>query len=101
MGHAGILRLARRASGVITDSGGLQREAYWLGVPCVVLRDSCEWTETVAEGWAVLAGADPARIAAGAALPPRGARSPDLGAFGGGGAAVRWVKAVERLQSRP
>jgi len=101
LGHGEIVALARRAAAVITDSGGLQREAYWLSIPCIVLRDACEWRETVEEGWAALVGADPARIAAAASAPPRGVRPPDLAAFGGGGAAVRWVEAVERLQSRP
>jgi UDP-N-acetylglucosamine 2-epimerase len=101
LGHAAVVNLARRASAVITDSGGLQREAYWLSVPCIVLREACEWRETVESGWAVLAGADPARIAAAAAVPPRGAGGPDIAAFGGGGAAVRWAEAVGRLQSRP
>jgi len=90
-----LLGLAREAAAVLTDSGGLQREAYWLGVPCVVLRDSCEWRETVEAGWATLAGADPERIRAAAAAPPRGAKPPDLEAFGGGRAAARWVAAME------
>jgi UDP-N-acetylglucosamine 2-epimerase len=93
--HADLLAALRGSAAVLTDSGGLQREAYWLGVPCVVLRDACEWRETVEEGWAVLAGADPARIRAAAERPPRGARVPDLAAFGGGGAAARWVAAME------
>lgn len=47
---------------VITDSGGVQREAYWTTVPCVVLRNTTEWTETVDEGWATLVGANEERI---------------------------------------
>ena len=94
LGHADLVDGLRGATAVITDSGGVQREAYWMGVPCIVLREECEWRETVEEGWAVCAGADPARIAAAAGAPPRGSAPPDRAAFGGGGAAGRWVAAM-------
>jgi len=90
-----LLALVAGARAVLTDSGGLQREAYWLGVPCVVLRETTEWRETVEGGWAVLAGVDPARILAAAKDPPRGPRPPDRAAFGAGRAAARWVRALE------
>jgi UDP-N-acetylglucosamine 2-epimerase len=93
--HGELLGIMRRARLLLTDSGGLQREASWMGVPCVVLRETCEWTETVDSGWAVCTGADPARIAAAAASPPRGAGPPDREAFGGGRAAGRWVEALQ------
>ena len=95
LSHGALLERAARARAVVTDSGGLQREAYWLGVPCVVLREACEWRETVEEGWAALAGADPGRIRRAVEAPPRGTLPPDRAAFGGGAAAGRWVRALE------
>ena len=50
VGYLESLALTRAASAVVTDSGGLQREAYWLGTPCVTLRAETEWVETVEEG---------------------------------------------------
>jgi UDP-GlcNAc3NAcA epimerase len=63
-GYVQMLALVTAARAVLTDSGGLQKEAYWLGVPCVTLRDETEWVETVDAGWNHLAGADAERIVA-------------------------------------
>jgi UDP-N-acetylglucosamine 2-epimerase len=96
VGYLEMLALERNALAILTDSGGVRREAYWLGVPCVTLRDESEWPETVETGWDVLAGTDPDAIVE-AALRSR-PETPPPPLFGDGHAAAR---IVEILQDDP
>jgi UDP-N-acetylglucosamine 2-epimerase len=57
-----VLKLTSDAKVILTDSGGMQKEACWLDVPCITMRDETEWLETVESGWNVLAGADKTKI---------------------------------------
>ncbi|MDP2982677.1 MAG: UDP-N-acetylglucosamine 2-epimerase (non-hydrolyzing) [Candidatus Latescibacter sp.] len=62
LSYLDMLGLTGKAQCVITDSGGLQKEAFLLGRPCVTMRAQTEWTETVDSGWNIVAGADSDRI---------------------------------------
>jgi UDP-GlcNAc3NAcA epimerase len=73
LGYLDFAALASQAHVILTDSGGLQKEAYWYGVPCVTMRPSTEWKDTVALGANVLVDDDPDAIAEAAA----NARMPD------------------------
>jgi UDP-N-acetylglucosamine 2-epimerase len=94
LGYLDMAALASQARVIVTDSGGLQKEAYWYGVPCVTARPSTEWVDTVELGANVLVDDDPEALAAAVAratLPPG---LPPL--YGDGRAAERVASALRR-----
>jgi UDP-GlcNAc3NAcA epimerase len=82
-----LASLASQARVIVTDSGGLQKEAYWYGVPCVTLRPSTEWVSTVEAGANVLVDDDPEAIVAAVAAAVMPERRPQL--YGNGLASTR------------
>jgi UDP-N-acetylglucosamine 2-epimerase len=94
LGYVAFTALLARARAVLTDSGGVQKEAYLAGVPCVTMRDTTEWVETVEVGWNVLVDLDAgAALAALERTPP--AQRPEL--YGDGHAGARVVAALAGL----
>ena len=90
LGYLEMLELQRNANLILTDSGGVQKEAFFLAIPCVTLRDTTEWPETLADDWNVLAGSDPSRIVTAARRPKPKASPPKV--FGDGHSAERMVR---------
>ncbi len=94
LGYVEFSALVCHARAVLTDSGGVQKEAYLAGVPCVTLRANTEWVETVEAGWNTLVDLD-ARAALSALERPVPSERPQL--YGDGHAAERCVQAIEAL----
>jgi len=97
LGYLDFAALASQARVIITDSGGLQKEAYWYGVPCVTARPSTEWVDTVEAGANVLVDDDPDRLVEAVVNAHTPAEQPQL--YGDGHAAGRIAAAL--YPSRP
>ncbi|HEX3291497.1 MAG TPA: UDP-N-acetylglucosamine 2-epimerase (non-hydrolyzing) [Gaiella sp.] len=95
LGYLEFASTASQARAIATDSGGLQKEAYWYRVPCVTMRPSTEWVDTVEQGANVLVDDDPAAIAAAVRAAAFPAQAPPL--YGDGHAAERIADALLRL----
>ena len=97
VGYLDSLMLISRAKLILTDSGGIQKEAFFLRIPCVTLRDNTEWIETIELGGNILAGADKNKIINGASSmldnPPKNIKNP----FGDGKASERIVDVISIL----
>jgi UDP-GlcNAc3NAcA epimerase len=100
LGYIDMLALVDGAAALVTDSGGLQKEAYLLETPCVTVRQETEWVETVASGWNRLCAAERGSILAAieAACGARPIDHPDY--YGDGHTAGRIVTALEENQGR-
>jgi UDP-GlcNAc3NAcA epimerase len=97
LGYLEMLAIERRARLILTDSGGVQKEAFYLGVPCVTLRENTEWPETVELGANHIAGSNPERIRAAVLL---GRKSPkDSSPYGDGQAARKIVRELLSVEA--
>jgi UDP-N-acetylglucosamine 2-epimerase len=92
LGYLDLAALASQARVILTDSGGLQKEAYWYGVPCVTLRPSTEWVDTVEAGANTLVDDDPDRIVEAVRTARMPADPPPL--YGDGHASERVAEAL-------
>jgi len=99
LGYLDMLRLMAHAKKILTDSGGVQKEAYMLGVPCITLRENTEWVETVEAGWNVLVGAGQEKIEDAIHSFSPASRRKNL--FGDGNACLRIGEILTGLQGAP
>jgi UDP-GlcNAc3NAcA epimerase len=97
VGYIDMLALEREAYRILTDSGGVQKEAFLLGVPCITLREETEWTETIEAGWNVLVGSRWEAIVEAVGLPKP--NPPKQNPYGEGDAAIRIGYSLSDTQS--
>ena len=93
LGYLDFLKLMNHAKKIITDSGGIQKEAYLLKLPCITLRENTEWVETVEDRWNVLVGTNKEKIAK--MVKEFGPNNEQMDVFGNGDASERIVKILK------
>ena len=98
LGYIDMLHLMKHAKKILTDSGGIQKEAYVLGVPCITMRENTEWIETLTGGWNILVGADKQKILT--ALMTEGRTNADNSVFGKGDAAERIARVLTKKDKK-
>ena len=91
-----MLQLEKNAKAILTDSGGIQKEAYWFRVPCLTLREETEWVETVKHGWNKLVGSNEERIVEAVSQFARKSLSNKPGIFGDGKAGEKIVRILRK-----
>ena len=100
VGYLDMLVLEENARMILTDSGGMQKEAYFFGVPCITMRPETEWVETVETGWNVVTGADISAIVEGyqqaVSSPPK--EHPNF--YGNGRASEKIVSVLKRYKEK-
>ena len=94
LGYLEFLKLTSSAKKILTDSGGVQKEAYMLKVPCITMRENTEWVETVEDGWNVLVGADREKIEN--AIKEFAPEKEQKSSYGKGDAGEKIVKAINK-----
>lgn len=99
VGYLDMISLEQAARIIVTDSGGVQKEAYFVGTPCVTVRETTEWPETVQAGWNVVVGVNRAAIARAVREFRPSSERPPL--FGDGHAADRIVRVLADAAPRP
>lgn len=96
IGYLDMVRLERASAVIVTDSGGVQREAFFHGIPCVTFRTETEWTELVDSGWNVLVPLEDPAVLAETVIRQVGTRGADVKPYGEGDAADRISAVLER-----
>jgi UDP-GlcNAc3NAcA epimerase len=94
LGYLDMLALERAATVIATDSGGVQKEAFFSGIPCITLRNETEWKELVDAGWNTLVPLEDSERVANAILSAKGERGRPCNPYGDGQAAKRIVHAI-------